>query len=258
MISRVKEIINYKQMLISLIQSDLRTRYKGSFLGFLWTFVNPLMLLIIYSVVFTQVMRVDIDNYSIFVFVGLLPWIYFQTSIQSSANSIVDNANLVKKIYFPREILPLSIVFGGFINYLFGVIILLIALFVTGINLSITIFYFPVILLIQTIFTVGVALLISSINVFFRDLSHILSILLTGLFYCTPIIYPTNMIPEKYTVYFNLNPLKPFFQAYHDIFYYKQLPEMESIVIILIISIVSFYLGWFTFNKLNKKFAEEV
>jgi lipopolysaccharide transport system permease protein len=258
MLSKAREIVDYRQMLYSLVQSDLRTRYKGSFLGFLWTFVNPLIMLIIYGVVFSNVMRIDIENYYLFVFIGLLPWIYFQSSIQVSASSIITNANLVKKIYFPREILTLSIVIGALINYLLGLVILLIALLVMGVELSMYMMLFPLILLIQTLLTYGLALLVSSLNVFFRDLEHILGLLLMGLFYFTPIIYPADMIPDKYLVYFNLNPLKPILQAYHDIFYYKQLPDIGSLMLILLISIVVFYFGWTVFNKLNKRFAEEV
>lgn len=258
MIERMKEIIRYKQMLISLTQSDLRTRYKGSILGFLWTFINPLLMLGIYTLIFSTVMRIDMDNYSIFLFVGLLPWIFFQTSILNGAGVIIRNANLVKKIYFPREVLPLSTVLGALVNYLFSLLILIPFLIVYQLPFLKVIYYLPLILLIQFILTLGITFLVSSVNVYFRDIEHVLGIVTMAWFYFTPIIYPSTMIPKEYLFYFNINPMKPIIEAYQLIFYYGKAPEIFSLLTILVVSLVFLSLSWLIFMKLNRRFAEEV
>jgi lipopolysaccharide transport system permease protein len=258
MVSKLNELLQYRQMLKSLVSSDLRTRYKGSVLGFLWTFINPLLLLLVYTVVFSTIMRINIDHYTVFLFIGLLPWIYFQTSVQNSSNVIVRNANLIKKIYFPREVLPISVVLGGLANYLFGLIILIPALYIAGLSLTWNVIYFPFILLIQTVLILSVALIVSSLTVYFRDLEHILSIIIMAWFYLTPVIYPTTFIPLDYQKYFHLNPLKPIIEAYQSIFYYQVPPDIKALMGIFIYSIVFLIFSAFIFEKLNKRFAEEV
>ncbi|MCZ8512552.1 ABC transporter permease [Paenibacillus filicis] len=256
--NKFKELYSYKEMIINLTLYDLRTRYKGSVFGFLWTFLNPLLLLGIYSLVFSTVMRMDIDYYYIFMFIGLLPWIMFQSSLQVGTGSIVRNSNLIKKIYFPREVLPLSVLLGSLINYLFGLIILIPFLFFLKLKLSIIIIWFPIVLLIHLILTFGLILLFSSLNVYFRDVEHIIGVLVTAWFYFTPVIYPSDLIPKKYEHIFSLNPLKPIFDLYHDLFYYGRVPVLNTVWICLLVAIIFFSLGWIVFAKLNKNFAEEI
>lgn len=254
----ILELIQYRQMIKSLVLSDLRTRYKGSVLGFLWTFLNPLLMLAVYTVVFSTIMRFNMDHYTVYMFIGLLPWMNFSSSILSSTTVIIRNSNLVKKIYFPLEVLPLSTVFGGLINYLFGLIIMLAAIYISGMTLTGYVLYFPIILFLQFIFTFGLTLLFSSLNVFFRDLEHILGALVMAWFYFTPIIYPSTMIPEKYRFIFNINPMKPIIDSLQDIFYYQRNPEIMSLLLAFAYSTLLLICSWFIFRKLSKRFAEEV
>lgn len=254
----IKELITYRQMLKTLVQSNLRTRYKGSVFGFLWTFINPLIMLLIYGVVFSNIMRIDMENYYLFIFIGILPWMYFLSSIQAGVASIVSNSNLVKKIYFPREVLPLSIVLGSLVNYLLSLIILFAALIILDVKIAITIAYFPLILLIQTVLTIGLTFFVSAINVYFRDLEHMLGLLLSALFYVTPIIYPVSMVPEKLRYLFILNPLNPIISSYQDIFYYHRSPNLVSLGFVSIAAVFALIIGWYVFRILNKRFAEEV
>ncbi|MFE5324206.1 ABC transporter permease [Paenibacillus sp. NPDC056579] len=258
MISRVLEIYNYRQMLKSLVLTDLRTRYKGSVMGFLWTFLNPLLLLAIYSVVFSFIMRQNIENYPMFLFCAILPWTFFSSSIQSSAGIIMRNSNLVKKIYFPREILPLSVIIAGVINYLFGLVILIPSLLLTGVQINISLIAFPLILFIQTLLTLGIGLIVSAMNVYFRDLEHIIAIVLQAAFYITPIIFPISMVPEQFQALFSLNPMTEIIQAYRNIFYYGTMPDFMHLSLYLLYSIIVLVVGWIIFNKLQKSFAEEI
>lgn len=253
-----QELFSYRQMLKSMVLSDLRTRYKGSILGFLWTFINPLLTLLVYTIVFSTIMRMNIEHYSVFMFIGLLPWINFSTSLLTSSGIIIRNSNLVKKIYFPHEILPLSNVIGGIINYLFGLVILCAAILLDGMTFSYHVVYFPVILLLQFILTLALSFIVSSVTVYFRDIEHILGALIMAWFYFTPIIYPESMIVEKYKFLFDLNPIRPIFISYQNIFYYHQEPNWNNLTICYGFSLVLLVIGWFIFRRLNRNIAEEL
>lgn len=253
-----RQIYLYREMLKNLIVRDLRTRYRESVLGFLWTLINPLLMMIIYSIVFKTIMRMDIENYSIFLFAGLLPWQYHQTVVASNTTIVVNNSGLIKKVYFPVEILPISSTVAGAINYLFSLIVLFLAMIVVGFHFSYNIFFLPILLIIQMLFIFGLSLILSSLNVFFRDLEHIVGILMMAWFYLTPVFYPLSMVPEKYQSVFSLNPMTSIEQAYRQIFYYGQPPAMESLLVFLLYSILFLLIGLFLFNKLKRNFAEEL
>lgn len=258
MFKKAKELYSYRQMLKSLVLSDLRTRYKGSVLGFLWTFINPLLTLIVYTVVFSTVMRMNVEHYAVFMFIGLLPWINFSSSIITSAGSMIQNSNLIKKIYFPHEVLPLSNVIGGIVNYLFGMIVLCIAIWIDGVNFSYHVIYFPIILLLQFILTLALSLIVSSVTVYFRDVDHILRALIMAWFYFTPIVYPSSMIPEKYQFIFEANPAKSIFASYQDIFYYHRNLDWYAVGVDFIIASILLVIGWLVFSRLKRNFAEEL
>ena len=252
------EIFEYRQMLISVVRKELRSRYKGSFLGFLWTFVNPLLQLIIYSIVFPFILRNNQENYPMFLFVALLPWIFFTTSIQGATNSIVGGANLVKKIYFPRMILPLSVVCTNLMNYIFGLVIVFAALLITGIQLTLNVIWLPVILFVEFVFILGLALLFSSLYVKFRDLEHIVGILTMVWFYLTPIVFDIDIFPKAVANLIGYNPMVPIINAFRNILLYGTPPEWGSLLYALIVGIVLLLGGVFVFQKCEKTFAEEL
>ena len=245
-------------MLWGMISSDLRTRYKGSIFGFLWTFLNPLLMLLVYGMVFKTVMRVSLPNYLLFLFIGLLGWNMFANSVIASVGVINRQSSIVKKIYFPREILPISIVLASAINYLLSLVILIPFLILTGYYPTLNWLYWPLILLVEIVFTIGLSLLFSAINVFLRDVEHMLGIVMMAWFYLTPIVYTMVMIPQKYLNYFKLNPIAGIIASYQSILYYQLPPRWKIFLYSIVISFAVLVIGWLVFRKLNKRFAEEV
>lgn len=258
MIGRMREVFTYRAMLWSLVLSELRTRYKGSALGFLWTFVNPLLMLIVYDLVFSTIMHVNLPHFAVFLFIGLLGWNLFATSAQSAAGVIVRQASLVKKIYFPREILPLSVVGGSVINYLLSLLILFPFMLFSGFMPSWLWAYMPAVILMEALLTAGFALMFAAINVYLRDLEHMLGVFLMMWFYITPVVYSLSMIPHKYGEFFKLNPVSAAIISYQDILYFKEPVHWKLFVYGSVVSIVVFVLGWKIFERLNRRFAEEV
>jgi lipopolysaccharide transport system permease protein len=254
----ITELYYYREMLKNLVTKELRARYKGSVFGFLWTFFNPLLILVVYSVVFSFVMRVQMDHYSMFLFIGLLPWNYLATSVQMGVTSVVSSSGLIKKTYFPREMLPLSIVISNLINYLLSLFILIPALLIVKIPLTIALLSFPIILIIQTILVVGLTLLLSAANVYFRDLEHITGVVIMAWFFFTPIIYPMEMVPDEIKSLFALNPMLPVIKAYQDIFFYQKFPDWSNLGIFTVGSIIFFLFALTVFRKLQKNFAEMI
>lgn len=254
----LKELYNYREMLFNLVKKDLRTRYKGSFLGFLWTFVNPLLQLVVYTMVFSVIMRSDIPKYYIYLFVALVPWIFFSTSLTSGSASILGNKDLIKKIYFPRIIIPMSVVNGAFMNMLFTFVVVFVALIFSGIGISKYVLILPVILLLEYLLALGLSFIVSGLNVYFRDLEHILGILTMAWMYGTPILYSIDMVPEKLLPIFNLNPMTPIIVAVRDILYYKRMPDLSNMGIIFVWAIGFIIIGYWSFQKLQRNFAEEL
>lgn len=258
MIVNLRELFQYRHMLISVVRKELRSRYKGSFLGFLWTFVNPLLQLIVYSIVFPIILRNNQENYPMFLFVALLPWIFLTASIQGATTSIVGGANLVKKIYFPRLILPLSVVCTNLINYIFGLSIVFIGLLVTGVHLTLNVFWLPVVLAIEFIFAFGLALIFSALYVKFRDLEHIVGIITMVWFYLTPIVFDVDIFPKQMSDVIIYNPMVPIINAFRNILLYGKQPDWASLMYGVIVGMVLLIIGVFVFCKSEKSFAEEL
>lgn len=254
----LKELYNYREMMYNLVKKDLRTRYKGSILGFLWTFINPLLQLIIYTIVFSIIMRANVEKFYIYLFVALIPWIFFTTALQGGATSILSGKDLIKKVYFPRAIIPLSVVNAAFMNMLFSMVIVFIALVVSGIGLSWYIIFLPIVMIVEYLFALGLALIFAALTVYFRDLEHILAIVIMGWFYLTPIVYTMDTVPEQYRGYYKLNPMTDIIAVYREILYYKQMPEFRTIVGILVWSILCIIVGYVLFQRLQKHFVEEL
>ena len=252
------ELYNYREMLFNLVKKDLRTRYKGSFLGFLWTFFNPLLQLIVYTIVFSTIMKINIEKYYVFLFVALIPWMFFAAAIQGSASCILAGKDLIKKIYFPRLIMPIAVVSVAFMNMLFSMVIVVLALLLSGVGISKYILLLPFIMILEYLLALGFAFVFSALNVFFRDLEHILGIVLMGWFYFTPVVYNVDMIPKEYLGAFYLNPMTSIVMAYRDILFYKQLPQFDTLGLIFLLSICFILIGYFIFEKLQKHFVEEL
>ena len=227
-----KEIFKYSEFLKSNVKKDIRGKYKGSFLGVLWSFINPLLSVVVYAIVFHYIMRFNIEHYLIYLIAGIIPWTFFTTSINSGMNSILFNANIIKKVYFPREILPISSVTSGLVNFLISCIIILIFAIFSGVGIGFSLLFLPIVIIIQYIFTLGIVFVLSAIEIYVKDIEHIVNFIISMLFYVTPILYTPDYVPENMKFILKLNPMSYIIEAYHDIFYYKQVPNISSLGII--------------------------
>jgi lipopolysaccharide transport system permease protein len=255
----LQELYAYRHMIYSLVKRDLRGRYKGSALGFLWTFLNPLLQLCIYTLVFSVILRTDIDKYYLFLFVGLVPWMFFNTCLSVGSSCILTQQDMVKKIYFPREVLPISFVTSQFVNMLLTFIIIFVVVIISGVGINIiALLYLPLILLVEYILALGITMLVSALTVYFRDLEYILSIVGMAWMYLTPIIYSEKQVPKAFIPIINLNPMAPIIMAYRDILYYKQVPELSTLGQAFILGIGILAIGSISFGRLKRHFVEEM
>ncbi len=252
------ELHHYREFLKTSIQKEFRGKYKKSFLGVLWSFLSPLFQVLIYSFVFPFILGNRIENYTVYLIIGLMPWTFFSNTILQSAACIVNNAGIVKKVYFPREILPISTATSNLINFLITQIIVFIALIISGIGFGKAIIVFPIIVIIQYILQLGLAFIFSAITVYIRDIEYIISIFMQLMFYLCPIVYDPTMIPSKFMPIFRMNPMFHIISFYRVILYEKQMPNLLEIFKVFIACIVILIIGYEIFKKMKKRFAEEL
>ena len=253
-----KKLYNYRELIKTSIKKDIGGKYKHSFFGLLWSFINPLLQIVVYAIIFPLIMRNNIPNYTVFMVCGLIPWNYFSVVINRASFTMIENGKKKKKVYFPREILPLSLVTSETINFLISTIIIIGFTLAYGMGLTPYILLYPVVLLVQYILLLGISLIVSSITVYFRDLQHFIGVLLQLFFYATPIVYAVETIPENFRWILKINPMTYIIEGFRDIFYNQQMPDMKSLGIILLIGIAICIVGYNIFNKLQRRFAEEL
>ena len=253
-----KKLYDYREMLKTSIKKDIGGKYKNSFLGVLWSFVNPLLQIIVYAIIFPLIMKNDIPNYVVFMVCGLIPWNYFSSVINRSSFTMIENGNIIKKVYFPREILPISVVTSETVTFLISSILILLFTFGYGLEITINIIFYPLVLLVQYIMLLGISLIVSSVTVYFRDLQHFIGVLLQLFFYATPIVYAVDVIPVNFQWILKFNPMTYIIEGYRDIFWGQTSPDISTLLIVLAIGIVLCIVGYLIFNKLQKRFAEEL
>ena len=253
-----KELYQYRELLKSNVKKEIRGKYKGSFLGIIWSFVNPLLTVLVYAIIFPYILKQDQPNYLIFLIVAIIPWNFFTTVLNQGSTTVLVNGNIIKKVYFPREILPISIVVSGLVNFLISCIIILLFVLFGGLGFSIYLLYLPIIILIQFMMSLGFVFVLSAINEYVRDVEYIVNFVLTLLFYATPILYDASLIPARLQWILNLNPMKHLIEAYRAIFYYQQSPNLVGLLSLLCIGFGVMILGYVIFKALEKGFAEEV
>lgn len=259
MLQRIRNIYAYRDMIYSLVRRELRGRYKGSVLGFLWTYINPLCQVVIYSAVFSVIFKVNIDKFYLYLIIGMMPWTFFNTSVQGGATCVRAQADMVKKIYFPREVIPISYVTSAFVNMLLSFIIVFLVVFLSGIGFKMSaLLYLPLIMAIEYIFALGVAFVVSSITVYFRDLEQIVGVIMMAWIYITPIMYNMEYVPEQYKQLVVMNPMTPIVEVYHQILYYQMIPTTDYLLLAVGNSFIVFAVGFIVFAKLDRNFAEEM
>ena len=253
-----KNLYNYRELLKTNVKKEIRGKYKHSMLGVIWSFLNPLLQIAVYAIIFPIILKNPQENYVIFLCVGLIPWTFFSTVVTQSTGVVINNSNIIKKVYFPREILPISVVTSAAVNFMISAIIILAFVIFSGLGLSIYILFFPLILVVQYFLSLGISFIVSSITVYLRDLEHLIGVAMLMLFYATPIVYSTKNLEGIYKTIIYLNPMAHIIDAYRAIFYDKTLPDFASLGILFLITIVLCVVGYAIFNKLQKRFAEEV
>jgi lipopolysaccharide transport system permease protein len=263
MFHNLAQLTRYRGLIQSLVARELKARYRGSVLGFFWSFINPLLLLSIYTFVFAYVMPArfeGIEHYELFLFSGLLPWTWFASSLNESAGVLISGGNLIKKVLFPAEILPIVTVLANMVHFFLGlpIIVLFLIVYRWPVDLG-GLAWFPVVVFVQLLLTLGFALIFSALTVHFRDLRDILSNILTLWFFATPIIYPWQQAPPFGKWFLNINPFTHLAVSYQEILFFRgAFGHWKWLLALGAASVVFFFVGYFVFDRLRDTFAEEV
>lgn len=252
-------LISYKFLLSQLVLREIKSRYKQSILGYAWVLLNPLLQLLVYSFVFSIIFKFPTNNipYSIFLFIGLLPWIYLQSSLSTITLCLVDNADLLRKVYFPREVFIYSIIIAKTIDFFFASIVLVAFLFYYQIPISPNVIYIFPILILQIILMTGLGLILSTFNLFYRDIQYLVNLLLMLWMYLTPVVYPLSLVPDRLVFFYKLNPMVGIIEGYRSALFDYPF-DIGTIGWSALVSIVIFTIGFLIFKKAERIFADIV
>jgi lipopolysaccharide transport system permease protein len=265
----LRELGQYRELILNLTIRELKARYKSSALGFLWSLLNPLGMMLVFTFVFTVMWpNNQMEKYPLFLLCGLLPWNFFSAGVMASINSIVGNANLVKKAYFPREALPTSTVAANLVNFLLGLVVLFAVLFIFRARFSSWLWLLPFVILIQTCFILGIGLILSTLNVYYRDTIMIMDTVMLAWFFLTPVVYPITNLPDSYTVFgitlnvhrlvYILNPMASLIAAYRDLLYWGYRTDLDFLLRTAVTSLAILAFGYWFFVRFSGRFGEEV
>jgi lipopolysaccharide transport system permease protein len=251
-------------LIIQLARRELAARYKGSAGGILWAVLTPLVMIGIFTFVFAKIFgarfgaRGSAWEFALYLFCGLLPWTAFSESVQTSTQTIVSHANLVKRVVFPLELLPVSHVIASFMNQMFGTVALLIAVLIIQGKLHLSILWLPVVVVPQILATLGAAWLVASLGVYIRDMVQAMSLILMAWLYLTPIIYPESVVPERYGWLLNLNPFTPLVRSYRQIMLEGRAPDWQGLAYFTVFALVAFLFGYWWFARTRRGFADVI
>lgn len=260
LIKRLKELWNFRELTYTFVARDLKARYRGTVLGFLWSFFDPLLNMAVLWFVFGVIFARGGKDFPIFLLIGILPWSFFASSVNQGAHAISGNSGLIKKIYLPREVFPLSIVLANLIHFLLALLVLGVVLPFVSVKISLVglVLFFPLLLFLNVLFNYGAALFSSALSVYFRDFPFIIESLLRVWYFATPIFYSLEMIPERFRLIYLLNPLASTVTAYRQILMEGVIPHYSLLILLASISLFALVFGWLVFEKLQRGFAEEV
>lgn len=270
LLQRGLELWRYRDLLYYLVVRELKGRYKSSVLGFLWSLLNPLGMMLVFTLVFTVIVpNNDIKQYPIFLLCGLLPWNYFSAAVMGSVHSVVGNSTLVTKVYFPREILPVAVVLAQLVNFLLALLVLFVLLFIFDASLSPRLWWMlPLVIVLQTCFCIGLALILSAVTVYYRDTLMIMDVVILAWFFLTPVFYPLDILPVSYEfmdISFNVhrlmyivNPMASLINTYRDLLYLGTYTEFDFLLRTAGTSIGMMLFGYWFFTRFSGNFGEEV
>jgi lipopolysaccharide transport system permease protein len=249
-----------RDLLWHMTVRHLRGQYKQSVLGYAWAFVNPLSQMLILTFVFSTILRFKSEDipYPLFLFVGLVPWIFFSGAVSSATDSVVGAAGLVTKVYFPREVLPTAAVFTKLVDLVFGLVILGALMVYYGEPPELTSWWLPILFAIHTIFILGLSYPLAALNLFFHDVRFLVGVVLTLWFYLTPVIYPVDLVPERYQLVYDLNPNSLFINAYRRVLLHGESPGLEKVMLGLAIAVATFLIGYYLFKRMEPTFADRI
>jgi len=252
-------LFKYRELLKNLVLKELRLRHKRSFLGFFWSVLNPLLMMAVFSIVFKG--RFNIEKYPAFLLTGLLPWNFFAVALANSVHSLITNGGLIKQVYFPRAIIPISAILAYLINFLFALIPLAILLIIFKVKISTGILFLPLVILGQLFFIIGLGLFLSALNVFYRDVAEILEVVTLAWFFLTPVFYTVNMVSGVSSIFYRFNPMFYFIELYHQILYNGAALSSFNFSFLLSAyawALASFIIGWTTFHRLEPAWIKEL
>ena len=256
MLENIKALYRFRALISALVGRHLSMRYRGSVLGFLWTFLNPLCLMLVYTLVFSYYMRFNQPNYTIFLFVGLLPWIWLSSGLLEGTSSIVGGGHLITKSMFPANVLPLVSVLVNFVNFLLSLPLLFIFMWFAGLPFHWTLLLLPLLCVFQMLFIYGATLILASLNVYFRDVQHLLGNILTFVFFLCPIIYSAETVPARLRFTLDLNPLALFTTFYHDLILEGVIPPLGLVVYLMSFVLMVLIVGNMVYERYRESFAE--
>jgi lipopolysaccharide transport system permease protein len=255
----LKELWKFRVLITSLTSRHLATRYRGSFLGFLWSFLNPLLLISIYALVFKYYIRFqEVEHYTAFMMAGLLPWIWFSSGILEATASISSGGSLITKAIFSPQVLPVVAVLTNLCHFVLALPLLFGLLYIYSISVGLSILFLPVLIFLQLFFMTGLSLILSALNVYYRDIQHILGNILSFIFFLCPIIYPAANVPAQFRFTLTLNPISLLIINYQRVILDRVNPPLTELAILLGISLVIFAIGCWVFNRNRDHFAESI
>jgi ABC-type polysaccharide/polyol phosphate export permease len=258
-LAHLLELLQYRELVRNLVARDLKVRYRDSVLGFLWCLLNPLLMMLVFTVVFTVLMKSGIPNFPVFILVGILAWNLHATAVTGAITSVTGSSTLVMKVYFPREVLPISVVLSNTVNYLLALIVLFAMIAVFGVQLSVTLVFLPLILLVQVTFALGLAFFLSALSVRFRDVGIIMEALMLAWFFLTPVFYRIeDLFPMYARLMYILNPMSSIISAYRDVLYHGGMPGLDFLGRTFASSVVMLVLGYAYFRRASRHFGEEL
>jgi homopolymeric O-antigen transport system permease protein len=249
LLADLRSFLRYRDLVVMLVVRDLKVRYRRSTIGFLWTMLQPLLMMSVLAVVFSKVFRFDTPNYPVYVLAGILFWNFFQQSIVASMNSLKGNAQLLQKLPVPKAVFPLATVISGVVNLLLALVPLAVVLLVTGHRLTPSLLFLPVAILIAALFTLGAGLLLSPLAVFFSDVVELVGVLLMLLMYLTPVFYPLKIVPEKYLWMVRWNPIRSVLEVFRDPIYNSKIPPWTHLSVAVVVAFLALWIGAVAFRK---------